>query len=213
MFRYLGSHLNDINSIDNVFHQKQVLMQQLDTKQISNNMACLSEDGRFLSVGAMLSDCRIWSVISSSKSAAFERVEVCMSLKNHKKGVNCVGFWTSDLGTTDGAATASIDGNVRYWNLKVQYQIKEEPKMKSCFTLPDSAVPELVACAPGSSGVLAVTNGSTIYFFKNTGVLLDQIDNAHRGGVFRLRWHSNGKVLASCGGDKHIKLWKSPVVP
>lgn len=188
------------------------LLHQFDTNQISNNMACLSDDGRFLSVGTMLCDCRIWAVHASAKSGVFEGLEVCMSLKNHKKGVNCVSFWTSDLGSTDGAATASLDGNVRVWNLKVQYQIKEEPKLKSCFGLPDNLVPELVACAPGSSGVLAVSHGPSIFFFQNSGVLLERIDIAHKGGVTRLRWHSNGKVLASCGEDKHVKLWKSPVV-
>lgn len=186
------------------------LLHTLDTKQIMNKQTTLSGCGRFLAAGTMLSDVKIWK-LSISQLGELEGVANVLALKKHSKGVPCLSFGTTEDGVTTRMATGSLDGGLRLWNVAVRYDVKEDARVV-WEESPSQGPPELVAVAPGNSGVVVVAIGPRLCFYGVHGKVLGVVELAHRGGVRRLRWLGNGKVLASSGEDKAIKLWKSPAV-
>jgi WD40 repeat protein len=187
------------------------LVHLLDSKQITNYATSLSPCGHFLACGAQLSDAKVWQ-IAVGNDGALEKIALATTLKKHTKGVHALAFGANERGITDTMATATGDGLVRCWDVNIQWDRQEQPKEVA--TLQLAATPSCIALAPGSSGVLAVVVGADIYFYNmRTGALLETIEAAHRGEkVRRLHWNKNGKVLASLGDDKAIKLWKSPAL-
>jgi WD40 repeat protein len=185
------------------------LLHLLDSKQIINYTTALSPCGNMLACGAQMSEVKVWNT-PVGKDGVLGQVRLATTLKRHAKGAFAVCFGADERGVTDTMATGSGDGVVRCWDVNVQFDRKEEPDLLA--TLQLSSAASCLALAPGGSCVLAVAVGADLFFYhKKTGALLETVEAAHRGEqIRRLRWNRNGKVLASLGADKAIKLFKSP---
>lgn len=43
----------------------------------------------------------------------------------------------------------------------------------------------------------------------NAIIVPKSIDNAHKEMIWKVSWHPNGYILASCSNDKTVKLWNT----
>jgi WD40 repeat protein len=102
----------------------------------------------------------------------------------------------------------------------VRYHIGEDPECLLSVTAPDSSKQfDLIAISPNSK-VVAVTSGSTLYFYSLDGKLFDTIASTHEGTqlfsvlsmtfaepIVSISWAPNSKAVLTSGGSSS-KVWK-----
>ncbi|XP_042454142.1 transducin beta-like protein 2 isoform X1 [Zingiber officinale] len=193
----------------------------VDTNQLKNNMAALSQNGRFLAAAAFTADVKVWEIVYS-KDASVKEVSKVMQLKGHKSAVTCLCF-TPD---SEKIITASKDGSVRIWNINVRYHLDEDPKTLRVFPIPLHDSKGLVSnydhISVSPDGIiLATTSGSTLQWLcAETGKVLDTADKAHDGQITGIAWAAQSVpvggapalVLSTSGSDKKVKLWLAPKI-
>lgn len=199
-----------------VWEPKGTLIQEVDTKQMVNNKSSLSADGKLLCVATKMTDSKVWAVKEQkfggkvSGGSKVTGLEAVMVLKNHKRSVSCVSFSEcAEFKGPMGIATGSIDGSWRYFDLSVDYTRGADPKLLHTGESGFDTV-ECIAVAPRRDGLIAVTCGSALHFYKRTGEEAYKVDDAHKGNVFGLEWSADGSYLATFGDDKTVRMWKSP---
>lgn len=186
------------------------LIKQIDTKQLKNHCGVLSHDSRFLCVATQMAEVKIWECICDKETGMLEKVDVAMTLKKHTKGVQDISFGRPEFpAVSDGVATVS-GGKWRYYDINIQHQIGEEPKLK---LESDTMEAQAIAVAPMSGRLVAVALAGSLHFCdKKTGKAVEIIANAHKGGVTKMIWNKEGTLLATTGQDKAINLWSNPQI-
>lgn len=179
----------------------------VDTHALTNHDLAVSPDGLRLAVGAMLGDVRVYEAAFDKKTRRFERLEHAMDLKGHRKGVPGLAF-ASD---SRAVLTASLDGRLRVWNTDVRHRDGEDPRVVCETALPDGVEPGRAAFQPaGGAAAVALDGGLGFYDVigdRQTGT----VPVAHSsGGVRRVVFAPNGKVVATSGGDRFVRVWRVP---
>lgn len=98
----------------------------------------------------------------------------------HKAECYGVAFAAS----TPRMATVSKDGTVALWNIDVRYYSGEDPKLVCRWnsSLPGSQPYSHVALSPDAQ-IVACAFGPTVHLFSSSGALVDEITDAHTGGI------------------------------
>lgn len=185
------------------------LLEQIDTKKLRNNMACIAPNSKFFTVGCFTGDLRIWEVVTQKGTPAweFEKTAKAMDLAGHTSSVYSVSF-SSD---SKRLATASKDGTWKMWDIDVRYTVGEDPKC--LFSVPTKHPLEQIALAPDQR-LLAATCRGNLYFYDATrGKLVQTMEDAHGPGrrIASLVWSPDSCLLATVAAqDKAVRIWSRP---
>lgn len=190
------------------------LLGHMDTGGLSNYMATISPDGRWVAAGTFTSDVKVYEV-AFDRLGAFTGIKLAMALKGHKSKVFCVAF-SPDLTKM---VTASGDGLLKVWNINVRYHMDEDPKCilsTGLSLLPGKCYSRL---AWGPEGLVAGVCGTTLHFIDSrSGEVVDRVEDAHDAAITCLAWsssklrslHGPTHVLATGGLDGRVRLWAAP---
>jgi WD40 repeat protein len=202
---------SESDTLVSIFNMNGDELTTVDTKKIKNNMAAISPDSRFFTVGTFTGDVKIYEVATQkgSDSWAFNGVVQAMNLVNgHSSSVNDLSF-ASD---TKRLATCSKDGTWKMWNIDVRYAQKEDPKIIYSVTVGKPV--EHIALSPDGSVVVISFEGQLHFYAAADGSLIDSVPRAHYGGerIRSLLWSPDSKFVASSAiKDRAIRLWKNPL--
>ncbi|KAG1663887.1 hypothetical protein FOA52_014700 [Chlamydomonas sp. UWO 241] len=190
----------------------------LEIASLGNHDLAVSIDGRFISVACFTSEVKIWEVKCDKNTGVVTGVYKAMELKGHKKKVMSVALSHDNKR----AVTVSQDGTLRVWNIDVRYALAEDPKTVLTIAMPLSGGRCYQRLAMGPGGIIAASVDGLVHLLDGTnGSLLDAIPDAHDGGVSELHWCPTKlrlpgvaepvAVLATCGRDKRVRLWRAPL--
>jgi len=184
------------------------LLEQFDTKKLRNNMAAISPNSKFFTVGCFTGDLRIWEVLTQKGTPTweFEKTTKAMDLAGHTSSVYALAFSPDSRRL----ATASKDGTWKMWDINVRYTVGEDPKC--LFSIPTKHPLELLVFAPDST-LLAATSKGNLYFYETTrGKLVHTVESAHAGRhILSIVWAPNSSLLATIAmQDKAVHIWQKP---
>lgn len=191
------------------------LLQKLDTKQITNHMATISHDGKWLAAGTRLSDCKLWELKYDGSTGTFDKAVYTMNLRGHRRGMNSISFGPP---STNMVATASADGTWKVWSIDVRYKSSEDAKIivdkQTEFKEVDLICLNPKVPAYNEVSIVGVASETTLQFCNAaTGEVLQSIDTAHRDFINHITFTPEGDYMVTCGGDKNVKFWKCPPFP
>jgi WD40 repeat protein len=197
----------------------------LDTKGLINNACAVSGDGRWLAVATRVTDVKVWDL---SKLGSRERKDV-MTLRGHTTAVTSVAFGGGrNDGRPDAAATCSLDGTFRVYNIDVRYEASEDTKLLLAVTpttdalaaflnnnddsgvvasLPSPLRLDVIALSPRRSKkhkrlVVALACAHTLVFYDASapgGRVLAVVPRAHAGNIKGMAFHRCGRTLVTWG--------------
>ena len=128
----------------------------------------------------------------SSEPSDYERT-LAVELPGHRTDVRTVALSSDDRMV----ATAS-SGALKIWNVKTQ----------SCLRTLDCGYALCSSFLPGDRIVLLGTKTGDLELFDiTTSTLLSTIP-AHKGAIWSLKVHPDGKSVATGGADKSVKFWR-----
>lgn len=197
------------------------LLGTIDSNQLKNHMATISQNGHFIAAAAFTADVKVWEIVYSKDGSVKEIVKV-MQLKGHKSAVT----WLCFTPNSEQVITASKDGTLKVWNINVRYHLDEDPKILKSFPLPlhDSSGATLhydrLSISPDGK-ILAATHGSTLQWLSvDSGEVLETADKAHDEDITCIAWaprsipvgNRQSLILATAGVDKKVKFWLPPPV-
>lgn len=202
---------SESDTLVSLFNMQGEELTTVDTKKIKNNMASISPDSRFFTVGTFTGDVKIYEVATQkgSDSWAFKGVVQAMNLVNgHSSSVNDLSF-ASD---TKKLATCSKDGTWKMWNIDVRYAQKEDPKV--LYSVKVGKPVEHIALSPDGSVVVISYEGQLHFYAAADGSPIDSVPRAHYAGerIRSLLWSPDSKFVASSAvKDRAVRLWKNPL--
>jgi len=200
--RFLISCGND--TIVNVWTLKGTLLSTINTRQMQNYMACISPDSTMISVAAHMSDVRIWK-FRMSKEGEMLGVEdkVFTYLRGHKSFI----FWITFTSDSKKMLTVSKDNTWKLWDIDVNYNLEELPKIIRSTNFPDNAIYTRVELSWDDNYFIALTNYNTcIHLWDlNSGDMLDTIQTS--GEITDMSWFPKELKFAISGADGTIKLF------
>jgi len=202
---------SESDTLVSLFNMQGEELTTVDTKKIKNNMASISPDSRFFTVGTFTGDVKIYEVATQkgSDSWAFKGVVQAMNLVNgHSSSVNDLSF-ASD---TKKLATCSKDGTWKMWNIDVRYAQKEDPKV--LYSVKVGKPVEHIALSPDGSVVVISYEGQLHFYNAADGSPIDSVPRAHYAGerIRSLLWSPDSKFVASSAvKDRAVRLWKNPL--
>jgi len=174
------------------------LLTSINPKQITNYSISISPDSKFICAATMLSDVRIWSL--GKNSDGIGKVDVAMSLTGHSKGVTAVSFCSSTE-----VLTFSKDGHWRLWDIGVRYEVREDPKVRQKIKTSFEFAENILL---SSNRLVILTHQDSISIYSaDSGDLIKTIDHAHKANTLSISVSTDGKTLASAGGDNVIRFW------
>eukprot|EP00201_Polytomella_parva_P003106 CAMPEP_0175077454 /NCGR_PEP_ID=MMETSP0052_2-20121109/23406_1 /TAXON_ID=51329 ORGANISM="Polytomella parva, Strain SAG 63-3" /NCGR_SAMPLE_ID=MMETSP0052_2 /ASSEMBLY_ACC=CAM_ASM_000194 /LENGTH=474 /DNA_ID=CAMNT_0016346935 /DNA_START=206 /DNA_END=1629 /DNA_ORIENTATION=+ len=178
-----------------VFDWTGKLLATLEPNSLKNHDLTVSADGRFLAVASFTSEVKVWEmtyVRGPSGSKEFKHVLKVMDLKGHRGQITSVAL--SPCGRR--AATASLDGTLRIWNLDVRYSLGEDPKLLLTIPLPLGPGVSYKRMAYGANGIIAATagDGRVQFLSAEKGDILDTVV-AHDLPITALEWCPMPKVV------------------
>jgi WD40 repeat protein len=182
------------------------LLQSIVSAQLCNYFISVSHDSKFLALGSKLTDVKVWE-LHTKKSGEFDKAELAMTLKGHRRGVKCLAFGKQSI------VTASVDGAWREFDIAVRYQQKEDPKCRQTHQTSYTAL-ECITTTPATSStnqtpIVVYSAGSAMEIATNTGHILFSFPHAHKGTITALVFNEQGDKFASVG-EKTITVWKVP---
>jgi len=191
----------------NIWTLKGVLLSSLNTRQMQNNMACISPDSTMISAAAHMSDVRIWKLRVSKEDQQLLGVEdrVFTYLRGHTSFIYWIAF-TSD---SKKILTCSKDNTWKLWDLDVDYNIEELPKVIMSVKLPDNATYIRVEISSDNNYFIALTEHNTNVHLWNltTSELIDTIKSPHYGQITDMSWFPKEHKFATSGTDGTIKIF------
>merc|ERR1712130_78401 len=187
------------------------LLKTISSKQLCNYSAAISTTGRFITASTMMSDVKIWEVFGL-KEKTVENVEIGMALKGHTSAVNCSRFGVNGLDGEVFLATASKDCTWKIWDIGVRSRTRDhkDPKMLQEYKV-EKPVNKIAISPSKEYPFVAIAIGCELRFYNyKTQKLLGNVAKAHSGGIVQMWFNHKGVVLATCGMDSHVRLWKVP---
>lgn len=118
--------------------------------------------------------------------------------ENH---TDAVVFLTYPCGVSDKFASSSEDGTIRLWDISQDYTVNTR-----CFA-PNAGFP---LCMTYTDEIVLSgwQDGKIRMFSTETGKLIWQIDNAHKGGVYSICLGKNLKFFCSGGNEGEVRVWE-----
>eukprot|EP00611_Tribonema_gayanum_P003152 TRINITY_DN12457_c0_g1_i2.p1 TRINITY_DN12457_c0_g1~~TRINITY_DN12457_c0_g1_i2.p1 ORF type:complete len:438 (+),score=138.97 TRINITY_DN12457_c0_g1_i2:34-1314(+) len=199
------------DTIINLFSVKGEKLTHADTGHIKNNVACASADNRFIAVGCYLPEVTLLEVCRKKQTGEFDKLSRAMTLGGHKGQV--VGVAINS--TTTRAATVSLDGTWRVWDITVRYNLDEDPRCQGTYPLDATkGVPTGIAFGPGGKVVAISADKRLLYFSAETGAQVGEVaDACGTGSIVGLKSPRDAHCVAVVtSGNKHAFLWKFPEV-
>ncbi|KAI3922932.1 hypothetical protein MKW98_007063 [Papaver atlanticum] len=166
------------------------ILETTDTDQLKNSMATISPNGKLIaSAAASSADVKIWEIIFT-KAGSVKEISGVMQLKDHESAVT----WLCFSSISEQIITASKDGTIKIWNINVQYDFHQDPRIVKVIVQ---------------------------WLCAETGKVLNTDYEAHAGKIMAIAWapkkirvgRDHKTVLATAGADKRVKLWVVPVDP
>ena len=139
---------------------------------------------------------------SSKPKSASEDLDYARTLSvdqpGHRSDIRSVS-----LSSDDRMLASASNGSLKIWNLTTH----------SCIRTLDCGYALCSAFLPGDRIVLVGTKSGTLELFDiTTSTLISSVEDAHKGAVWSLRVHPDGKSVATGGADKAVKFWRFDVV-
>jgi WD40 repeat protein len=187
----------------NVWTLKGALLSSINTRQMQNYMACISPDSTMISAAAHMSDVRIWKFRTSKEGDMLGVEEKAFTyLRGHTSFI----FWIAFTSDSKKILTVSKDNTWKLWDLDVNYNLEELPKVLMSTRFPDNAVYTRVEISWDDNYFIALTNNSCIHLWNLiSGEMLDTIQNSAE--ITDMRWFPKEHKFAISGADGTIKIF------
>ncbi|KAJ3108555.1 Cation channel sperm-associated protein 3 [Phlyctochytrium planicorne] len=186
------------------------LIDSVKTNVLNNSVAAVSPSGQLVAVGGFLGDVRVWEVKKTHVDGSSRKgIPIAFSLSGHTRGVPALSF-----GGDDRVFTVSKDGTAKLWNIKVRWDVKEDPKQLQTLKLEeDIGIREqihLVSASPdGFMAIFAVENNLHVWSIPEKK-MISSILSAHPGVIKSIEWALDGKFFATIGENgKDIHVWST----
>jgi len=177
-----------------------------DSKQVKNNMARLSPDGKFIAVATFVNEVRLLELITKRDNFEFSGVNHAMTLLGHKKEI----FYACFSPDSKMVATSSKDGTIKLWNIDVRYKVKEDPVCIA--TIKDDIVPqfEKLCFSPDGKTLLAIHSNNIYIYSVASRAKIAQLEGIHEGWITSVVFSPDSEWFATaCNtSDRFVILWK-----
>ncbi|KAF2071765.1 hypothetical protein CYY_006911 [Polysphondylium violaceum] len=194
------------DSIAKIWTLKGQLVQSINTGQIKNFTAAMSNDGRFFAFASFTSEVKIYETFLK-KDGSVDQSRRVMSLSGYKTCVYSLCFSPDSTKLL----TSSKDGLIKYWNINVRYQDIVDPE---CIYSVSSDIGPLssVALSPDCSVIAGINvDQSCLAFFNlSDGALIASVDIDSLGRINSMCWSPDSKYLVMGGNDKLLYFWSNP---
>ncbi|KAL9060176.1 MAG: hypothetical protein Q9162_000790 [Coniocarpon cinnabarinum] len=121
-----------------------------------------------------------------------------IEMPGHRTDVRSVS-----LSSDDTMLASASNGSLKVWNLATQ----------SCLRTLDCGYALCCSFLPGDRIVVVGTKSGSLELFDiTTSSLISTVEDAHKGAVWAMRVHPDGKSVATGGADKAVKFWRFDVV-
>ncbi len=140
------------------------------------------------------------------KAWRIDPTEVVRGIRGHSGPFFCLAFSPDGKSLCVGG---SEDHSVVIWNLN-KHDAPFQMTKGQLFVLNAAYSPDgmILATGHGVRGSGGTKNESARLWSTGTGKLQKELEG-HRNGVYSLSFSSNGKLLATVGGDEIIKIWET----
>eukprot|EP00238_Polyblepharides_amylifera_P000242 CAMPEP_0196574060 /NCGR_PEP_ID=MMETSP1081-20130531/3842_1 /TAXON_ID=36882 /ORGANISM="Pyramimonas amylifera, Strain CCMP720" /LENGTH=395 /DNA_ID=CAMNT_0041891959 /DNA_START=113 /DNA_END=1300 /DNA_ORIENTATION=+ len=191
------------------------LIEKVNTNQLVNNSASISPDGRFFAAATFTADVKVWELLQHKVTDPVKCTRV-MVLQGHKGAVTSVAFSADSTKMV----TASKDGFLILWNINVRYQLSEDPKilLRTPCVMTGGHYSKIALSPSGLLAAVVAPANTTLHFLlPHNGEVVEEVLLAHSSEITCFVWapipafEGNHEVLATAGGDRKLKLWKSPL--
>ncbi|KRX10889.1 WD40-repeat-containing domain [Pseudocohnilembus persalinus] len=118
--------------------------------------------------------------------------------ENH---VDSITFLAYPEGVSDKFASASVDGTIRLWDIQQDYLVTTR-------CMQNNAGPPLCMVYNDEIILSGWQDGKIRLFSTESGKLIWQIDNAHKGGVTSICMAKNLKFFVSGGQEGEVRVWE-----
>eukprot|EP00300_Choanocystis_sp_HF-7_P014701 c1877_g1_i1.p1 GENE.c1877_g1_i1~~c1877_g1_i1.p1 ORF type:complete len:413 (+),score=97.33 c1877_g1_i1:50-1240(+) len=160
------------------------------------------------SVAAGTSEARIWMVALSDKVPGYTKADKVMLMSAHKGSV--LGVALSEDG--DNAVTCGKDKTIKYWNIRVRFELSEDPKVLVSRDLDET--PLKVALAPNKQLVAVAFDSGIRLLSIPSFELIDVIPNDLGGAVKQFMWSPDSKLLICVPiNEKNLRIFRNPLLP
>lgn len=158
---------------------------------------------------------KIWEIVTKAGSTSIEHI---MSLKDHKRGIPSLCFTAS----SSQILTVSLDNHVRYYNLAVRWQVREDPKLiwqrdisEDIKTAGAGAAVEIIAVSKKEEkegAIFVISAGRSFYVYDlKSGKLMETVVDAHPKRIAGLSFSGDSRrLLTHSDGGKSLMIWNLP---
>jgi len=196
----------DEDTIAKIWTLKGQLIQTINTGQIKNYTAAMTNDGRFFAFASFTSEVKIFETFLK-KDGSVDQCRRVMSLTGYKTCVFSLSF------TMDGTkmVTSSKDGLIKYWNINVRYQDIIDPECIYSITSEIGPISS-ISISPDQTVIAGINvDQSCLAFFNlSNGILIDRIPIDSIGRINSICWSPDSKFLVTCGIDKLLYFYSNP---
>ncbi|XP_024082865.1 transducin beta-like protein 2 isoform X8 [Cimex lectularius] len=177
-------------------------LHRFDSYLINNYTGKVSPCGNFIAVSGFAPDVKLWEVCFQ-KTGEFKQVNPVLQLKGHESGV----FDFSFNADSTQVATISKHGCWRLFNIKVEYNQGEEPKLiKSGKIKCDDSTKASIALSPDGQVIAVGSKDSLTLVNVMTGAVDKVIQNIYSGGIQKVAFDAAGEYVLTCG-ERHVHIF------
>jgi WD40 repeat protein len=190
----------------NVWSLRGELLTSLNTKQMKNHMACISPDSTMISAAAHLSDVRIWKVIVTKEGVL---TGVADRAFTHLRGHSNLIHWVTFTSDSKRMLTTSKDKTWKLWDIDVNFQLDEAPKLITTQKHPQDGEYTRLAISSDDTYFAAITDNNTIHIWDlKSEKIVETIESAHYGPITDMAWFPKDPKLVTAGHDGYIRIFE-----